>query len=204
MNFGFPIDEFDDGGVSAFVLEGEVDGGVVPVGLDHDRLDVFQQGERLLHGGCLIKGVLEPENRGDALLFWVARAEIGFGQIEEMAAQTFLVHPVHRANPVDTDGQAGVFRIPVERILSHDGLWSAFGAVPVHASGEKPQNRLGAFRPVHRAGHQHPVLVVIPEDPGTGECGGEHTSEDQDGNQDTFHFLGRYLEAVRAFFIIVD
>jgi choloylglycine hydrolase len=70
---------------------------VTSMGLAQHRLDVLEQFEGFLHVGRVVEQVLEQNHRVHAGLVGVSLTVVGGGEVEHVAGQPLLVHPVGRS-----------------------------------------------------------------------------------------------------------
>ena len=107
-----PLDELDDRGVAAGILDREVHGGLVAMRLHHHDLDGVEQRERFLDGSGVVEQELRPQPGVDARLAWIAGAEVGRVEVEHVGAEAALVEPVGGADAVDRRDEAAVLGRP--------------------------------------------------------------------------------------------
>jgi hypothetical protein len=101
MDDRLAVDIFDDGGIAARVLQGQVHIGVVTARRHLYHLNVVEQRQRLGHGRGDVERILRPQTRLQAGLGRIARAEVGGLQVKHVGAEAALVQSVGGADAVD-------------------------------------------------------------------------------------------------------
>ena len=163
MNFQVPVDILENSTVSRGIGNGQVHRGFRTIRhirrINAKRLfPQFRHG--LIHRREVIQYILRPDtdsHHGPIVIRPIVR---WFREIQQIGNQTFLVHPVCRADIIPGSDDTAVFGCPLNRVT---------GICPgtLHSPREYIQIRTQVFLPIHRSTrNDHPIRSQINH-PGT-------------------------------------